>query len=163
MFKPLENQNQRFTSSYPAFHPRFIRRTASALRSWLLTSGATPICHCKPFSYKACSGRYKITCRVQNPNLPRAGRGGAAHGGAAGRGGVGRIRAELNADGSVRPGDNRPVCLLGHRRQLLCMILWKHEQTKSYVNRWVNKNVRLTTGFIRGLSAGRWPLFVLGC
>ena len=34
----------------------FIRGTASALRSWLLTSVTTPICLCKPFSCKACPG-----------------------------------------------------------------------------------------------------------
>ena len=30
----------------------------------------------------------KSTCRVQNPDIPRAGRDGAAHGGTAGRGGA---------------------------------------------------------------------------
>ena len=30
--------------------------TRSALCSWLLTSGPTPICLCKPFSCKACPG-----------------------------------------------------------------------------------------------------------
>ena len=53
------------------------------------------------------------TCRIQNPDIPRAGRGGAAHGGAAGRCGVGR-----DADGSVRPEDNRSFCPPGNRRQL---------------------------------------------
>ena len=48
------------------------------------------------------------TSRVQKPDIPRAGRGGAAHGGAAGRGRAGR-----DADGSVRPGDNRPSCPQG--------------------------------------------------
>ena len=33
---------------------------------------------------------YTITCRTQNPNIRRAGRGGAAHGGAVGRGRVGQ-------------------------------------------------------------------------
>ena len=50
--------------------------------SWLLTSVPTPICLCKLFSCKACPG----ICRVQNPDIPRAGRVGAARGGAAGRG-----------------------------------------------------------------------------
>ena len=36
--------------------PRCIRRTTATLRSWLLTSGLTPICPCKPFSCKACPG-----------------------------------------------------------------------------------------------------------
>ena len=31
------------------------------------------------------------TCRIQNPDIPRAGRVGAAHGGGAGRGGRGRV------------------------------------------------------------------------
>ena len=46
----------------------------------------------------------QITCRIQNPDIPRAGRGGpSTAGGGAGRGGAGR-----DADGSVRPGYNRP-------------------------------------------------------
>ena len=39
--------------------------------------------------------------RTQNPDIPRAGPGGAAHGDAAGKGGAG-----LDAGGSVRPGNN---------------------------------------------------------
>ena len=31
-----------------------------------------------------------MICRIQKPDIPRAGRGGAAHGGAAGRGGAGQ-------------------------------------------------------------------------
>ena len=50
--------------------------------------------------------------------MPRAGRGGAAHGRAAGRGGAGRGRAGRDADGPARPGDNRPSRPPGHRRQL---------------------------------------------
>ena len=42
------------------------------------------------------------TCRVQNPNIPRAGRDGA-HGGATGRG-----RSGLDADRTVRPGNKLP-------------------------------------------------------
>ena len=40
---------------------------------------------------------------IQNPDTPRAGRVGAAHGGAAGRGGA---RIGRDAVGSIRPGDN---------------------------------------------------------
>ena len=42
------------------------------------------ICLCKPFLCKACP----VICRIQNPYIPRAGRGGAAHGRVAGRGGA---------------------------------------------------------------------------
>ena len=35
---------------------RLTTRTTAALRSWLLTSGPTPYCLCKPFSCKTCPG-----------------------------------------------------------------------------------------------------------
>ena len=43
---------------FSAVYPQFIIETASALRCWLLTSVPTPICLCKPFSCKACPGKY---------------------------------------------------------------------------------------------------------
>ena len=52
------------------------------------------------------------TCRVQNTDIPRAGRVGV-HGGAAGRG-----RAGLDTDRTVRPGDTRPSYLPRHRRDV---------------------------------------------
>ena len=53
---PMEEQNPRLTiGSSPVYH-RFITGTRSALSSWLLTSGPTPFCLCKPFSCKACPG-----------------------------------------------------------------------------------------------------------
>ena len=76
----------------PAVDERFNRRTRSALCSWLLTSGSTPFCLCKPFSCKACPG----ICRTSNLDIPRlvrlgAGRGRAGQGrvGGAGLGGAG--------------------------------------------------------------------------
>ena len=41
-------------------HPRFISGTRSVLSSWLLTSVSSPICLCKPFSCKACPGKYQV-------------------------------------------------------------------------------------------------------
>ena len=63
----MEEQNLRLTTGsspvYPrvttglsAVYPRFISGTRSALSSWLLTSGPTLFCLCKPFSCKACPG-----------------------------------------------------------------------------------------------------------
>ena len=72
-------------------------------------------------------------CRIQNPDIPRAGRV-SAHGGAAGRG-----RAGLGANRIVRPEDKRPANLPRHRRKYARTSLQKHEQAKSYVNRWRNK------------------------
>ena len=54
-----------------------------------------------------------IYCRIRNPDIPRAGRVGAAHGGAAGRGRAGR-----DADRTVHPGDNRPLHPQRHRRHI---------------------------------------------
>ena len=65
------------------------------------------------------------TCRIQNPDIPRAGWGGASHGGGrAGRadqGWAGRVRVGGDGGGSVRQGDDRPSCPQGtednpHRR-----------------------------------------------
>ena len=67
-------------------------------------------------------------CRFQNPDIPRSGRGGAAHGGA-GRGGAGQDTGR-----TVRRGGNSPPCLPEHRRQLPWRFLRKHEQNKMYVN-----------------------------
>ena len=94
--KPMEEQSTRLTTgSLPVYH-RFISGARSALSSWLLTSGPTPCSLCKPSSYKACPGITKTitnnTCRIQNPNIPRASRYGAAHGGTAGPGGDGQHR-----------------------------------------------------------------------
>ena len=55
-FKPMAEQNLRLTTGLSAVHPRFITGTRSALGSWLLANGPTPICLCKPFSCKACPG-----------------------------------------------------------------------------------------------------------
>ena len=102
--KPMEEQNPRLTRGSSAVYPRFISGTASALRSWLLTSVPTPICLCKPFSCKACLGTSNI-CRIRNPDIPRASLVGA-HGGVAGRG-----RAGLDANRIVGLGNNLPRTL----------------------------------------------------
>ena len=72
---------------------------------------------------KPCSARKlcgSSTCRIQNPDVPRAGRGGAANGGAAGQGGawqdsmpVGRFVKETT-DPQVRQGteNNCSECAL---------------------------------------------------
>ena len=124
--------------------PRFIRGTASALRSWLLTSVPTPICLFKPFPYKACPEntvyiwagtgmtrtptirfaqetmdslapqnieykRSECIFDLSNPK-PRLTTGGSGRGGARWGGEAQRGRPERDADGSVRPRNNRPLC-----------------------------------------------------
>ena len=98
-----------------------------------------------PFAFQGmedmCPGRCFVsnkrnpmqTCSIKNPDIPRAIRGGAAHGGAA------RGRAGWDADGSVRPENNRTSYPPDNRREPSWACLWKHEQTNSYVNRWRNK------------------------
>ena len=39
---------------------------------------------------QAINGKVNFTCRIQNPDIPRAGQHGAAHGGTAGPGGDGQ-------------------------------------------------------------------------
>ena len=53
-----------------------------------------------------------------------------------GRGEVGLGGARRDAGVCVRPGDNRPSSAPGDRRQLSWTALRKHEQRKSYPNRW---------------------------
>ena len=79
-------------------------------------------------------------CRVQNPDIQRAGRVGA-HGGAAGR-----SRAGLDANRTVRPGDKGPSYPPRHLRQVAGTSLLKHVEAKSYVNRMRKQNKTLTTG-----------------
>ena len=52
--KPMGEQNVRFDDRLIS---GFVGGTAGALRSWLLTSGPTPICFCKPFSCRECPGK----------------------------------------------------------------------------------------------------------
>ena len=153
--KPTEEQNLRLTRGLSPVYHRFISGTRSALCSWLPTSGTTPFCLCKPFSYKACPG----TCRVQNPDIPRAGRYGAAHGGTARPGGDGQHRTpttglfaqEITNTLIPRRGKND---FLG--------VFWKNEQWKPYVNRW-RKKTAVDPRLITGLTAGRKALFLPGC
>ena len=63
----------------------------------------------------------KRTCRIQNPDIPRAGRVGAP-GGAAGRG-----RARLGANRIIRPGNKSPPFPPRHRRNVASTSLQKHE------------------------------------
>ena len=72
------------------------------------------------------------TCRIQNLDIP-LGRRDGAHGGLAGRG-----RAGLDANITVRPGNKPPPHPPKHRRHVSSSPQ-KHEQAKSYVNRWRNK------------------------
>ena len=59
--------------------------------------------------------RIRTTCRVQNPDIPRAGRDRAAHGETAGRGGVGqdgtptgRFAQETNAPLTIQTIEENP-------------------------------------------------------
>ena len=70
--KPMEEHNDRLTSGLCPVYVRFITGTRSALRSWLLTSGPTPCCLCKPFSRKACPGIYSRTPLAQQRKSPGA-------------------------------------------------------------------------------------------
>ena len=91
---PHVNRRRNESCGLRPVDPRFIMGTRGALRSWMLTSVPSPIRLCKFFSGKAYPGnviQVKSSCRVQNPNISRAARSEAAHGGAAGRGGDGQI------------------------------------------------------------------------
>ena len=74
-----------------------------------------------------------MNCRIPNPDIPRAGRSGAAHGGGVGKadrgeGGAGRVRAERDGGGSMRPS-----CSPEHQRRHSRTYPRRHKQTKSYL------------------------------
>ena len=58
-------------------------------------------------------------CRIQNPDTPRAGRVGAAHGGAAGRGGAGQDGTPLGRSG---PESTFPLALQQIEKTVLNVI-----------------------------------------
>ena len=88
----------------------FLRGPAPAPRRALRT---VPPVVCLGFGFDKCSpfGLNRI-CRIQNPDIPRAGRVGA-HGGVAGRG-----RAGLFANRTVRLGNNPSSHSPKHRRHV---------------------------------------------
>ena len=73
-----------------------------------------------------------IICRVQNPDLPRAGRYGAAHCGTAGPGGDEQHRTPT---GRFHQEKNAPLTLQTMEKITSWACLRRHEQRKSYVNR----------------------------
>ena len=85
---------------------------------------------CRGWIKEAPPQRLVHTCRIQNPSIPRASLGPAAHGRTAGRGGV-----EQNGMPTVGlPRNNHPFSPPEHRGQLSWKTPRKHEQTKSNVN-----------------------------
>ena len=64
LFKPMGEQSPWLTTGLRPVYPRSICGTMAALRSWLLTSGPTPVCPSTPFSCKACPGECKAYPRV---------------------------------------------------------------------------------------------------
>ena len=93
-----------------------------------------------------------MICRIQNPAIPRAARGGAAHGGAAGRGGDGQ-------DGTPTRRFAQNTIVFSSSQTMkkpsgTC--LWRHEQTKFYLNRWGTRptvDKRLTRGTTAALRS----------
>ena len=78
----------------------------------------------------------------------------------------GQGRAGLFANRTVRLGNNPSSHHPKYRRHVAWTSVQKHEQAKSYVNRWRNKTRGWTAvhpRFISGLSAGREALFRAGC
>ena len=82
--KPMEEQTPRLTTASSPVSPRCISRTRSALSPWLLTSGPTPFCPCKPFSCKACPGTFTLVEPKTRTHDGRVGSSGAQQSGLGG-------------------------------------------------------------------------------
>ena len=82
---------------------------------------------------KSVGSNSKTTYRIQNQDIPRAGRV-VAPGGAVGRG-----RARWGANRIILPGDKSQSYPPRHRRNIASTSFQKHEQAKSYLDRRRNK------------------------
>ena len=113
------------------------------------------------FLFASMSNRIHMkTCRIQNPDIPQAGRVGAP-GGAAGR-----ALARLSSNKIIRPRNKKFTVPSKASKKCRLASLQKHEQAKSYVNRQRNKISGRPAVYhrcITGLSAGREARFVPGC
>ena len=141
-----------------------ISGTASALRSWLLTSVPTPICLCKPLSCKACPGINYSGPIVEYTNLSNpkpehttgASGQGARRGGGAGPGRTGRRQnSSPRRQASLAPPKASKkrfpnVSPEARTSKILCK---PNAGTKSPVDK----------RFVSDLSPGRETLFVPGC
>ena len=148
-------KNQRLNRVWLAVDRPFIRETKR-----FFIPGYKPVDRrllfsvlCKPFSCKACPGMSEKTqtyhTQVRTERRRRQSE-------------VGQRRARRDADGTVRPEDNRPSYSPDDRKIFSWACLGKHERRKSYVTERSTKlalDPRLNTCF----SAGRQPLLALCC
>ena len=117
----------------------------------------------RPFRTGFCAkSAFPSAVVIRNLSNPKPGHttGGLIRGGARREGGSGRRRAAQDADGTIHPGDNRPSYPSDDARITFWACLWKHEQRKSYLNRWgpmEEQNPRLTRG-----SSAVYPRFING-
>ena len=101
------------------------------------------------------------TCRIQNPDIPRVGRGGAAHGKAAHGGATELDGAEQDGTSTGRFAQETTVPLAFQGIEDNCpeRLFGSTNKRNPIVNQYVGgQNVWLTSG----LSAGPRPLFVSG-
>ena len=129
----------------------------------------------------ALGGHVEIYCRIQNTDIPRARRGGAAQSGEAGGGGgarwsaAGRGGAGWDGSGWMRPGRRRDDAprekpSLLHSRELKKSVLDDISEARTHETL-MQAGPRNTTGGYRAveewltssLSAGLRALFVPGC
>ena len=99
-----------------------------------------------------------ITCRIQKPDIPRAGRDGAAHGGTARWGRAGRMPGRR-----VGPPRRPPTLVPSRRSNKIILGVSLEGRTKETLCNPVKTKPAVDNRLITDLSAGQWPLFVLGC
>ena len=104
------------------------------------------------------SGNISYSWRSQNPALPRAGRGRAARSGAAGRSGAGQ--EGCRRVGLPRRQQSHLLSRISKAPQTAVLNVFSEARTSEILCKPVEEHNECLT---RGLSAGRRPLFVLGC
>ena len=139
----MREQSHRLTTSLSAVDPRLISRTASALRSWLLTRVPTPICLCKPFSHARHVRRYYVYLSNPKPGhtTNESGRSARRSGRAESR----KIRCQQN----YRLGNKIPSSPSRHRRNVASNVSPEARTSEILCNLLIPKPAHITGGSVR--------------
>ena len=152
MHKRIKSPRDWYDASWSAFGPRFVNSLCTVCQ-WGVGGPIIVVVGMKRRRLKIpdmpCMKRVYIPGHTLHdlsnpkPGHTTGGSGrGCAHGGAAGRAGPGRTERRRNGSPREEPSSDA----LANQRQTLWTSLRKHEQRKSYVNRWGEQNPRFISG-----------------